>query len=118
MTGAWCGWALELSESGNKESHVKEGWRCAVVGLTLGGEQTVLRAASLCHFDIKRVMGGRQDSIARMPLGVDEKQLVAHLCTLCQKVLSLVREPTLGVKRAVPFRRMGVTREVASLWHR
>jgi len=31
-------------------------------------------------------------------MGVDEKQFVAHLCTLCQKVLSLVREPALGVK--------------------
>jgi len=63
-------------------------------------------------------MGGRQDSMARMPMGVDEKQLVAHLCTLWEKVLSLVREPTLRVKRSAPYRRMGATSDVASLWHR
>ena len=61
-------------------------------------------------------MGGRQESMARMPMGVQEKQLVAHLCTLCQKVLSLAREPTLGVKRSAPYRRRGTTRELASLW--
>jgi len=63
-------------------------------------------------------MGGRQDSMARMPMGVDEKQLVAHVCTLCQKVLSLVKEPTLGVKRSALCRRMGAMSDVASLWHR
>jgi len=47
-------------------------------------------------------MGGRQDLMARMPMGVKEKQLVAHLCTLCQKVLSLVKEPMLGEKRSGP----------------
>jgi len=93
-------------------------WRRAVAWLTLGGEQTLLRAARLCLCATRSWIGGRQDSMARMPIGVDEKQLVAHLCTLCQKVLSLVREPTLGVKRAAPYRRMGATSEVASLWHR
>jgi len=56
--------------------------------------------------------------MARMQIGVDEKQLVAHLCTLCQKVLRLVREPTLGVKRSAPYKRMGATRDVANLGHR
>jgi len=56
--------------------------------------------------------------MARMPIGVDEKQLVAHLCTLCQKVLRLMREPTLGVKRSAPYKRMGATRDVANLGHR
>jgi len=46
--------------------------------------------------------GGRPDSIGRMPIGVDEKQLVAHLSTLCQKVLSLEREPAMGVTRYAP----------------
>lgn len=40
--------------------------------------------------------------MARMHKSVEEKQFVAHLCTLYQKVLSLVREPVLGVKRSVP----------------
>jgi len=56
--------------------------------------------------------------MARMPIGVDEKQLVAHLCTLCQKVFSLVKEPMLGVKGSAPYRRMGATSDVANLWHR
>jgi len=50
-------------------------------------------------------------------MGVDEKQLVAHLCTLCQKVLSLMKEPTLGLKRSALYRRMGPTSDVVSLWH-
>jgi len=94
------------------------GCRPAVAGLTLGREQTVLRAASLCLCDTRWEIGGRQDSMARMPMGVDEKQFVAHLCNLCQKVLSIVSKPTLGVKRSAPYRRMGATSEVASLWHR
>jgi len=51
-------------------------------------------------------------------MGVDLKQLVAKFCTLCQKVLSLVKDPTLGVKRSAPYRRMDATSDVASLWHR
>jgi len=78
----------------------------------------VVSAASLCLCDTRRKIGGRQDSMARMPIGVDEKQLVAHLCTLCQKVLSLVKEPMLGVKTSSPYRKMGATSDVARLWHR
>jgi len=92
--------------------------RRAVAALTLGPEQTILRAARLCLCDTRRGIGGRQDSRARMPMGVDEKEFVAHLCTLSQKVLSLVREPTLGMKRSVPYRRIGVTSDVANPWHR
>jgi len=51
-------------------------------------------------------------------MGVDEKQLVAHLCTLCQKVLSLVKEHRLGVRRSSPYRRMGATSDVANLCDR
>jgi len=47
-------------------------------------------------------MVGRRDSMAKMLMGVDKKQLVAHLCTLCQKVLSLEREPALGMKMSAP----------------
>ena len=53
----------------------------------------------------------------RMPIGVDEKQLVEHLCTLGLKVLSLVREPTVGLKRSAPYRRMGATTEAANVCH-
>jgi len=75
----------------------------AVAGLTAGGEQTVLRAASLCRWETRRVTAGRQDSMAKMPLGVDKKQLVAHLSTWCQKMLSIAKEPALGVKRSTPY---------------
>jgi len=92
--------------------------RRAVAALTLGPEQTILRAARLCLCNTRRGIGGRQDSTARMPMGVDEKEFVAHPCTLSQKVLSLVREPTLGMKRSVPYRRIGATSDVANLWHR
>jgi len=97
------------------EREGREGWRRAVAGLTLSSEETVLRAASLCHCDPRRGMGGRQELMARMPMGVDEKHLVAHLCTLCERVLSLMREPTLGLMRSAPYRRRGATRDVASL---
>jgi len=75
----------------------------AVAGLTAGGELTVLRGACLCRWETRRVTGGRQASMAMMPLGVDEKQLVAHVCTWCQKMLGIAKEPALGVKRSAPY---------------
>jgi len=42
-------------------------------------EQTIRSAASLCRWEIRRVTGGRQDSTARIPVGVAEKQFVVHL---------------------------------------
>ena len=89
-----------------------------MAGLTPGAEQAVLRAASLCLCDTRSGMGGRQDSMARMLMGVDEKQLQGDLSTLCQKVSSLGRERTLGVKRSTPYRRMGATRDISSVWPR
>ena len=67
------------------------------MGMTAGREPMVRRADILGLWDTPRGTGGRQDSMAKMPIGVDKKQFVAHLCTLCQKVLSLEREPALGV---------------------
>ena len=110
--------ALEPSGVRQGDREGKEGCRRAVSGLTLGGEQTVVRVASLCVCETRRGIGAKQDSMTRMAVGVDEKQLVANLCTLCKKVLSIGKEPTLGVKRSTPYRRRGATSEVASLWHR
>jgi len=59
----------------------------------------------------------RQDSPARIPVRVAEKQFVVHLWTLCQKVLSRAMDPALGVKRSAPNSKIGATREVASRWH-
>ena len=111
-------WDLEPSGARYGETEGKEGCRRAVPGLTPGAEQTVLRAASFCLCNTRRGIGGKKDSMARMPTGVNKKQLVAHLYTLCQKVLSLVKEPTLGVKRSAPYRRIGATSDIANLWHR
>jgi len=58
-------------------------WRRALAVVTPGGEQTVLRAARFCLCDTRSRKGGKQDSMARMPIGVEEKQLVAQLGTLC-----------------------------------
>jgi len=68
------------------ERERKEVWRHADAGFTSGGEHTTLSAASLCRWDIRRGIGGRQDYTARIPIGVAEKQYVVHLWTLCQKV--------------------------------
>jgi len=73
-----------------------------VAELTLCGEHTTLRAASLWHWVTRRETGGRQDSTERIPRGVAENQFVVHLWTLCQKVLRWVVVPTLGVKRSPP----------------
>src|SRR5712691_7896073 len=110
--------ALEESGARWEENRGNEEWRRAVAGLTSGGEHTTLSAASLWRWDIKRGMGGRQDSTARMPVGVAEKQFVDHLWTLCQKVLRRSMVPVLGLKRSAPYSRMGEISDVASLWQR
>ena len=93
-------------------------WRRAGSGFNSGGEQTTRSAASLSRWEIRRATGGRQDSTARIPVGVAEKQFVVHLCTLCQKVFRRAMAPALGVKRSDPYSKMGATTDVASLWHR
>ena len=69
---------LEMSGAGRDDREGKEKCKGPVARLSMGGEQTVRRAPSLCHWETRRRMGGRQDSIARIPIGVDEEQLVAH----------------------------------------
>ena len=73
-----------------------------MAGFTLGGEQTILSAVSLCRWVIRREIGGRHDSTDRIPVGVAEKQFVVHLWTLRQNVSRRVVVPTLGVKGSVP----------------
>jgi len=52
---------LKVSEAWWENREWKEGCRGAVAGLTCGGEQTVWRAASLCHSETTRGTLGRQD---------------------------------------------------------
>jgi len=80
----------------------KETWRRAVAEFTSGGEHTTLSTTNLCRGDIRRGIGGRQDSTERIPVGVAEKQFVVHLWTLCQKVLRRAVAPAPGVKRSAP----------------
>ena len=84
------------------ESEGKDGWRWAIAGFTLGGEQTTLSAANLCRWATRRETGGRHDSTESIPVGVAEKQFVVHLWTLGQNVSRRVIVPTLGVNRSVP----------------
>jgi len=56
-------------------------------------------------------------STEKIPVGVAERRFLVYVWTLCQIVLRRAIAPTLGVKRSAPYRRMGATRHVASLWH-
>jgi len=110
--------ALDESFARWAEREGKDVWRRAVAGFISGGEQTTRSAASPCRWEIRRATGGRQDSTARIPVGVAEKQFVVHLWTLCQKVFRRAIAPTLRVKRSAPYRKMGATKDVGSLWYR
>jgi len=94
--------AREESGARYPESEGKEGWRRAVAGFTLGGEQTTLSAASLCRWVTRRETGGRHDATESIPVGVAEKQFVVHLWTLRQNVSRRVIVPMLGVNRSAP----------------
>jgi len=93
-------------------------WRRAVAGFNSGREQTTRSAANLCRWEIRRATGGRHDSTTRIPVGVAEKQFVAYLWTLCQKVFRRAIVPALGLKRSAPYSKRGATKDVASLWQR
>ena len=56
--------------------------------------------------------------MAKMGIGVEEKQLVTHLWMRLQKESSLSCIFMRGVKRSEPYRRIGATREEASRWQR
>ena len=56
--------------------------------------------------------------MASMRIGGEEKQLVTHLWTFLQKVLSLSCIFRRGVKRSEPYRRIGAIKEEASRWQR
>jgi len=56
--------------------------------------------------------------MAKMGTGVEEKQLVTHLWTRCQKTSNLSCILTEGVYRSAPYKRTGARSEEASLWQR
>src|ERR1700760_4860920 len=90
----------------------------AATGLISGGEETALRAAVRCRCSIKRGSGGRQDSMARMGMGVEEKQFVTHLWILLQNTSSLSCIFKRGVNRSAPYSNTGAMREEARRWQR
>jgi len=110
--------ALAESCARYEDREGKVAWRRAVAGFTSGGEHTTLSPASHCGWEMRRGTGGREDSTARIPVGVAEKQFVVHLWTLCQKVSRRAMAPALGVRRSAPYSRIGVMSNVASLWDR
>ena len=90
----------------------------ADAGLISGGEQTTLRAAMRWRCSIRRTSGGREASMAKIGIGVEEKQLVTHLWTRCQNTSNLSCIPERGVYRSAPYRSTGARREEASLSQR
>ena len=56
--------------------------------------------------------------MAKMVIGVEEKQLVTHLWMRLQKVSSLSCIFMRRVKRSEPYRRIGAIKEEASRWQR
>ena len=52
-------------------------WRHAVAGFNSGGEQTTRSATNRCCWEIRRATGRKQDSTARIPVGVAE----CNMCT-------------------------------------
>ena len=68
----------------------REGGSLAAAGLISGGEHITLRQARRRLYARRRLTGGKQASTARMSIGVQAKQLVVHLWTLCQKDASFL----------------------------
>ena len=79
-----------------------------------GGQEAILRVAMPWRCSIRSGRGGRQASMAKTVIGVEEKQLVTHLWMRLQNVSSLSCIFMRGVKRSEPYRRIGAIREVAS----
>ena len=93
-------------------------WSRPAAWFISGGEEASLRAAIRWRCSISSGRGGRQASMAKMVIRVEEKQLVTHLWMRLQKESSLSCIFMRGVKRSEPYRRIGAIREVASRWQR
>ena len=79
-----------------------EGRSLAIAGLISGGEHIILRFARRSMYARRSSCGGRQASMARISEGVDMKQLVVHLWTLCQNTDSFLVMWTVGMKTSAP----------------
>jgi len=73
----------------------------------------ILRLARRRWWDTRTARGGRQASLCRHVMLVDEKQLVIHLQTLCQKTDIGPMMDGGGFQTAAPYRRIGARSERA-----
>jgi len=79
-----------------------EGARRAIAGLTLGGEQSTWRFARHLLYVRSKSRGGRPAAIGRMSVGVQAKQVVHHLWTLCHKTANCFTMWTVREQTAPP----------------
>jgi len=84
-----------------------------VAGFISGGEQMSLRPARRRWWRTRISSGGRQASLCRQVKLVEEKQLVIHLQTRCQKTDIRPRIDGGGYQTADPYRRIGARSERA-----
>jgi len=103
--------AIKVARWGEKVGTVLG--RRAVAGFTSGGEQMSLRPARQPWWHTRTGSGGRQASLCRHVMLVDEKQLVIHLQTRCQKTDIGPMIDGGGFQTAAPYRRIGARSERA-----
>jgi len=84
-----------------------------VAGSISGGEQMSLRPARRRWWRTRSGSVGRQASLCRQVILVEEKQLVIHLQTRCQKKDIAPRIDGGGYPIADPYRRIGARSERA-----
>jgi len=82
-----------------------------VAGLISGGEQMSLRPARRRWWRIRTGSGGRQTSLCKQVMLVEEKELVIHLETRCQTTDIGPRIDSGGFQTADPYRRIGARSE-------
>jgi len=87
--------------------------RRAVGGFISGGEQVSLRPARRRWWRTRTGSGGRQASVCKHVRLVEEKQLVIHLQTRCQKMHIGSMMDVGGAQIADPYRRIGARSERA-----
>jgi len=87
--------------------------RRAVAGFISGEEQMSLRPARRRWWRTRTGSGGRQASLCRHVRLVEEKQLVIHLQTRCQKTDIGPMMDCGGAQTADPYRRIGARSERA-----
>jgi len=85
-----------------------------VAGLISGGEQMSLRPAWRRWWHTRTGSSGRQASLCKHVMLVEEKQLVIHLQTRCQKKDMGPMIDGGGFQTADPYRRIGARSERAT----